>query len=133
MGYVVICIVVVVIRIVVVVICIVVVVICIVVVVIRIVVVVIRIVVVVIRIVVVVICCCSNTVSKQARILSQANVHSIVSSEDHVLQLMQLIDEAVKEVTLIEERLSSYDQVIMVSCYHTVLTLLPGVTTRYWL
>lgn len=48
-------------------------------------------------------------------LFDQANVHSIVSSEDHVLQLMQLIDEAVKEVTLIEERLSSYDQVIAVS------------------
>ena len=42
-----------------------------------------------------------------------------MSSEDHVLQLMQLIDEAIKEVCLIEERLASYDQVIVVSfCHH---------------
>lgn len=47
--------------------------------------------------------------------LLQANIHSIVSSEDRVLQLMQLIDEAISDVCVIEEKLASYDQVIAVS------------------
>ncbi|XP_067944096.1 exocyst complex component 1-like [Watersipora subatra] len=42
----------------------------------------------------------------------QANVLSIVSSEDHVLQLMQLIDEAINEVTLVESKLNTYDHAI---------------------
>ena len=41
-------------------------------------------------------------------------MHSIIASEDHVLQLMQLIDEAIHEAEQIEERLESYDDVIAV-------------------
>ena len=55
-----------------------------------------------------------------------------MSSEDHVLQLMQLIDEAIKEVCLIEERLASYDQVIVVSYRHHFKQCVLGGPVFFW-
>ena len=45
---------------------------------------------------------------------------------------MQLIDEAIKEVCLIEERLASYDQVIVVSYRHHFKQCVLGGPVFFW-
>lgn len=45
---------------------------------------------------------------------SQANIHSIMGSEDQVYHLMRLLDEGIDQATRIEERLDSYDNILKV-------------------
>ena len=47
--------------------------------------------------------------------LFQANIHSIMGSEDQVLNLMRLLDEGIQEAERIEDKLNSYDQILAVS------------------
>ena len=51
-------------------------------------------------------------------LLFQANIHSIMASEDKVVQLMRLLDEGLSEANYIEEKLDYYDQLLQV-CVHT--------------
>jgi hypothetical protein len=44
----------------------------------------------------------------------QANIHSIMASEDQVLELMTLIDEGLKEACSLEEQLDVYNQKLQV-------------------
>lgn len=44
----------------------------------------------------------------------QANIHSIMGSEDQVLNLMRLLDEGIKEAERIEDKLNSYDLILAV-------------------
>ena len=50
--------------------------------------------------------------------LFQANIHSIMGSEDQVLNLMRLLDEGIQEAERIEDKLNSYDQILAVSIYY---------------
>ncbi len=44
----------------------------------------------------------------------QANIHSIMGSEDQVLNLMRLLDEGIQQAERIERKLDSYDFVLLV-------------------
>ncbi|XP_076446278.1 exocyst complex component 1-like isoform X2 [Babylonia areolata] len=54
----------------------------------------------------------TEQLSKHLSVLDGANIHSIVGSEDQVLNLMRLLDEGIKEAEQIEEKLNSYDQIL---------------------
>lgn len=45
----------------------------------------------------------------------QANIHSIMGSEDQVLELMLLLDTGLQQAMKIEEKLDEYEQKLQVS------------------
>ena len=47
--------------------------------------------------------------------LFQANIHSIMGSEDQVLNLMRLLDDGIQQAEVIENKLDSYDKILQVS------------------
>ncbi len=47
--------------------------------------------------------------------LFQANIHSIMGSEEQVLELMLLLDEGLMEANKLEEKLDEYDHKLQVS------------------
>ncbi|XP_059178950.1 exocyst complex component 1-like isoform X1 [Physella acuta] len=54
----------------------------------------------------------TEQLSKQLSVLDGANIHSIMGSEDQVLNLMRLLDDGIKEAEQIEEKLDSYDKML---------------------
>ena len=44
----------------------------------------------------------------------QANIHSIMASEDQVLELMVQLDKGIQEAVRIEEKLDEYEQKLQV-------------------
>ncbi|KAL8621072.1 hypothetical protein ACOMHN_040597 [Nucella lapillus] len=54
----------------------------------------------------------AEQLSKHLSVLDGANIHSIVGSEDQVLNLMRLLDEGIKEAERIESKLNSYDMIL---------------------
>ncbi|CAL1546243.1 unnamed protein product [Lymnaea stagnalis] len=54
----------------------------------------------------------TEQLSKQLSVLDGANIHSIMGSEDQVLNLMRLLDDGIKEAEQIEEKLDSYDKIL---------------------
>ncbi|BFZ14807.1 hypothetical protein BsWGS_17846 [Bradybaena similaris] len=54
----------------------------------------------------------TEQLSKQLSVLDGANIHSIMGSEDQVLNLMRLLDNGIKEAEQIEEKLDSYDKIL---------------------
>lgn len=50
--------------------------------------------------------------SKDLSVLDGANIHSIMGSEDQVLELMLLLDTALQQATRIEQKLDEYEQKI---------------------
>ena len=48
-------------------------------------------------------------------LLFQANIHSIMGSEDQVLELMLLLDTGLQQAMKIEEKLDEYEQKLQVS------------------
>ena len=46
----------------------------------------------------------------------QANIHSIMGSEDQVLNLMRLLDDGIQQAEVIETKLDSYDKILQVFC-----------------
>lgn len=51
----------------------------------------------------------------------QANIHSIMGSEDQVLNLMRLLDEGIQMAESIEEKLTSYDLILAVRTFPAFL------------
>lgn len=47
--------------------------------------------------------------------LFQANIHSIMGSEDQVLNLMRLLDDGIQQAENIESKLDSYDKILQAS------------------
>ncbi|KAK7097986.1 exocyst complex component 1-like isoform X2 [Littorina saxatilis] len=54
----------------------------------------------------------AEQLSKQLSVLDGANIHSIMGSEDQVLNLMRLLDEGIQEAENIEDKLNSYDHIL---------------------
>ncbi|KAH9489273.1 Exocyst complex component 1 [Bulinus truncatus] len=54
----------------------------------------------------------TEQLSKQLSVLDGANIHSIMGSEDQVLNLMRLLDDGIREAEQIEEKLDSYDKIL---------------------
>lgn len=54
----------------------------------------------------------AEQLSKQLSMLDGANIHSIMGSEDQVLNLMRLLDEGIMEAENIEQKLNSYDYIL---------------------
>ncbi|KAK7495288.1 hypothetical protein BaRGS_00013470 [Batillaria attramentaria] len=54
----------------------------------------------------------AEQLSKQLSVLDGANIHSIMGSEDQVLNLMRLLDEGITEAERIENKLNSYDLIL---------------------
>ncbi|XP_033743453.1 exocyst complex component 1-like isoform X1 [Pecten maximus] len=54
----------------------------------------------------------AEQLSKQLSVLDGANIHSIMGSEDQVLNLMRLLDDGINQAEKIEERLDSYDKIL---------------------
>ncbi|XP_025088337.1 exocyst complex component 1-like isoform X2 [Pomacea canaliculata] len=54
----------------------------------------------------------AEQLSKQLSVLDGANIHSIMGSEDQVLNLMRLLDEGIQMAESIEEKLTSYDLIL---------------------
>ncbi|MEE6461988.1 hypothetical protein FKM82_001458 [Ascaphus truei] len=54
----------------------------------------------------------AEKLSRELQVLDGANIHSIMASEKQVNILMQLLDEALKEVDQIEGKLSSYEEML---------------------
>lgn len=50
--------------------------------------------------------------SKQLSILDGANIHSIMGSEDQVLNLMRLLDDGIQQAETVESKLDSYDKIL---------------------
>ena len=48
-------------------------------------------------------------------IFLQANIHSIMGSEDQVLNLMRLLDGGINQAENIEDKLDSYDKILQVT------------------
>jgi len=46
----------------------------------------------------------------------QANIHSIMGSEDQVLELMVLLDAGLQQANKIEEKLTEYERKLQVNC-----------------
>jgi len=46
----------------------------------------------------------------------QANIHSIMGSEDQVLELMVLLDTGLQQGNKIEEKLTEYERKLQVNC-----------------
>lgn len=44
----------------------------------------------------------------------QANIHSIMGSEDQVLNLMRLLDDGIRSAETIEDKLDFYDSILQV-------------------
>ncbi|KAJ8297513.1 hypothetical protein KUTeg_024044 [Tegillarca granosa] len=55
----------------------------------------------------------SEQLSKQLSVLDGANIHSIMGSEDQVLNLMRLIDDGIQQAENIEQKLDSYDRILL--------------------
>ena len=47
----------------------------------------------------------------------QANIHSIMGSEDQVLNLMRLLDGGINQAENIEDKLDSYDKILQVTYF----------------
>lgn len=47
----------------------------------------------------------------------QANIHSIMGSEDQVLNLMRLLDDGIQQASDIEAKLNGYDAILKVSVH----------------
>ena len=45
----------------------------------------------------------------------QANIHSIMGSEDQVLNLMRLLDDGIRSAEKIEDKLDFYDSILQVN------------------
>ncbi|GFS06267.1 exocyst complex component 1 [Elysia marginata] len=54
----------------------------------------------------------TEQLSKQLSVLDGANIHSIMGSEDQVLNLMRLLDDGIREAEQIESKLDSYDNIL---------------------
>jgi hypothetical protein len=52
--------------------------------------------------------------SEIAKLLFQANISSIMSSESQVKNIMECIDEGLKELDELEEKLERYDRLLQV-------------------
>ena len=48
----------------------------------------------------------------------KANIHSIMGSEDQVMELMVLLDKGLQEAMQIEEQLDEYESKLQVNTYH---------------
>jgi hypothetical protein len=53
----------------------------------------------------------------------KANIHSIMGSEDQVLNLMRLLDDGIQQAENIESKLDSYDRILQVIFYLNLYTL----------
>jgi exocyst complex component 1 len=51
------------------------------------------------------------------RVRVQANIHSIMGSEDQVMELMILLDTGLNQANKIEEKLSEYEQKLQVCLF----------------
>ncbi|KAK3606322.1 hypothetical protein CHS0354_041956 [Potamilus streckersoni] len=56
----------------------------------------------------------AEQLSKQLSVLDGANIHSIMGSEDQVLNLMRLLDDGIQQAEKIEEKLDSYNVILQV-------------------
>ncbi|ESO90675.1 hypothetical protein LOTGIDRAFT_233685 [Lottia gigantea] len=54
----------------------------------------------------------AEKLSKELSVLDGANIHSIMGSEDQVLNLMRLLDDGIKQAETVEQQLNSYDQIL---------------------
>ena len=54
----------------------------------------------------------AENLSKQLSVLDGANIHSIMGSEDQVLNLMRLLDGGINQAENIEDKLDSYDKIL---------------------
>ncbi|XP_035825446.1 exocyst complex component 1 isoform X2 [Aplysia californica] len=54
----------------------------------------------------------TEQLSKQLSVLDGANIHSIMGSEDQVLNLMRLLDDGIREAEMIEDKLDTYDKML---------------------
>lgn len=54
----------------------------------------------------------AEQLSKQLSVLDGANIHSIMGSEDQVLNLMRLLDDGIQQAETIESKLDSYDKIL---------------------
>ncbi|XP_013397565.1 exocyst complex component 1 isoform X1 [Lingula anatina] len=54
----------------------------------------------------------AEQLSKDLSVLDGANIHSIMGSEDQVVQLMKLLDDGVRETTKLETKLNRYDELL---------------------
>ncbi|KAL5012020.1 hypothetical protein ScPMuIL_010571 [Solemya velum] len=54
----------------------------------------------------------AEQLSKQLSVLDGANIHSIMGSEDQVLNLMRLLDDGIQQAEHIENRLNCYDSTL---------------------
>ncbi|CAI9726036.1 exocyst complex component 1-like isoform X1 [Octopus vulgaris] len=54
----------------------------------------------------------SEQLSKQLSMLDGANIHSIMGSEDQVLNLMRLLDDGIQQASDIEAKLNGYDAIL---------------------
>ncbi|XP_041359925.1 exocyst complex component 1-like isoform X2 [Gigantopelta aegis] len=55
----------------------------------------------------------AEQLGKQLSVLDGANIHSIMGSEDQVLNLMRLLDDGINEAERIERKLDSYDNILV--------------------
>lgn len=54
----------------------------------------------------------AEQLSKQLSVLDGANIHSIMGSEDQVLNLMRLLDDGIQQAENIESKLDAYDKIL---------------------
>lgn len=54
----------------------------------------------------------AEQLSKQLSVLDGANIHSIMGSEDQVLNLMRLLDDGIRSAETIEDKLDFYDSIL---------------------
>ncbi|XP_048772233.1 exocyst complex component 1-like isoform X2 [Ostrea edulis] len=54
----------------------------------------------------------AEQLSKQLSVLDGANIHSIMGSEDQVLNLMRLLDDGIQSAEKIEDKLEFYDSIL---------------------
>ncbi|XP_055958855.1 exocyst complex component 1 [Patella vulgata] len=54
----------------------------------------------------------ADQLSKELSVLDGANIHSIMGSEDQVLNLMRLLDDGIKQAEMVEQQLNSYDTIL---------------------
>lgn len=54
----------------------------------------------------------AEQLSKDLSVLDGANIHSIMGSEEQVLQLMKLLDDGLREATKVENKLNKYDDLL---------------------
>ena len=55
----------------------------------------------------------------------QANIHSIMGSEDQVMELMVLLDTGLQQVDKIEEKLNEYEHKLQVCVLNNVCYVVP--------